>query len=214
MLFPLIHRSSVPSGWRVAEIVCRPVLGAAALALLALGSETLVQAGPVAMSTPKPTPKPKYVLTKRPHLVAVGPMEVNVSPLAGPRVRRPPLLPTPTPKPVLEQLEPVTPEQPVDSQPVKPTEPSAFSPDAPPTLLPTDKPPATPAPTPEAKAGKKESVLEAVDPREPELRDAVMYFDTPVGPHGSRASIPMVVPFTTPPTVPQPESRATYRKEK
>lgn len=215
MLFTLVHRSSAPSGWRVVEIACRPLLGLAAFAFFASASVTPVQAGPeaarpsgvpVAAVTPKPTPKPKYKITSRPYIVAVGPQELDVKPLAGPRVRRPPLLPTPTPKPVIEP--PVTSEPPTDTAPVKPAEPSAFSPDASPVLLPKDKPAAASAPE------KKESVLETVEHREPELRDAVMYFDTPAGPRGSRASIPMAVPFTTPPTLPQPESRATYRKEK
>jgi hypothetical protein len=160
----------------------------------------------------KPTPTPKYKITNRPHLVAVGPMELSVKPVAGPRVRRAPLLPTPTPKPVIDTEVMSTPAEPRATP--KPVEPSAFSPDAPPTLLPTEKPAATPVATPEKKDEKRESVLEPLEPREPELRDSVIYFETPVGPRGSRATIPMAVPFTSPATAPQPESRATYRKER
>jgi hypothetical protein len=162
--------------------------------------------------TPAPARTPKPRITTRPYIVSTGPMELDVKPPAGPRVRRPPLLPTPKPVEPNPETAPA-PVTPPEVPAPKPPEPSAFSPDAPPTLLPSDKPvPATPEPV--KKDDKKDGVLEPVEHREPELKDAVMYFDTPAGPRGSRVTIPMAVPLTTPPTAPQPESRATYRKEK
>jgi hypothetical protein len=138
-------------------------------------------------------------------------MTLDVKPLAGPRVRIPPLLPPP------KIVEPDPMEEPAAAEPAdttsmpKPAGPSAFSPDAPHTLLPVEKP--APTPAPEKKVEPKESVLVPADSGEPDLQDAVMYFETPVGPRGSRVTIPMI-PSNPPAAVPQPESRATYRKDK
>jgi hypothetical protein len=218
MLFCPIDTSCELPERQVAQRAFGPMIGLVVLVVVSMGSGPVAKAGsevrgpkapPVMV---KPTPTPKYQITNRPHLVAVGPMELSVKPVAGPRVRRAPLLPTPTPKPVIEAEIISTPAEPTATP--KPAEPSAFSPDAAPTLLPTEKGASTPAPVAEKKDEKRESVLDTIEPREPELRDSVMYFETPVGPRGSRATIPMVVPFTSPPTAPQPESRATYRKEK
>lgn len=164
--------------------------------------------GVTAARTPAPTPKPKVMITTHPHLVAVGPMTLDIKPVAGPRHRNPPLLPTPTPKPVIE-TDPAADSGQPELAPATPP-PSAFSPDAPPMLLPPEKP--APTPPPEKKEPKP-SVLSPEEQAEPDLKDAVMYFDTPVGPHGARATIPLVIPNSAAP-VPLPESRATYRKEK
>jgi hypothetical protein len=219
MLSRLFHpHPSLPNG-QVARISRRPLFGLAAVVLLGAGSVVTSEAGSTvipprtskAAPSPTPAPTPKYVISSQPHLVAIGPITIDVKPLAGPRVRRPPLLPPP---------KPIEPDPSVDAANAKPQEPPApkpplpsdFSPDAAPTLLPTDKP--LPTPAPERKIEPKENALEPVDRGEPDLKDAVMYFETPVGPHGARASIPLAVPYTSPAPAPLPDSRATYRKEK
>ncbi len=219
MLFRLFtHFHGLRSG-RVSKVLRHPFVWLPACAVAALGGTIQAVAGPVERPPRPPVSSATYKKTgpavkisKWPHLVAVGPTEVYIKPLAGPSVRRPPMLPQPPPPPT---PEPESEPKPADSSQPVPREmpqPSEFSPDAPPVLLPKDTAPVTPAP--EKKTAPEESVLEEASHREPELKDAVIYFDTPIGPHGSRASIPAIVPFASPLGAPQPESRATYRKEK
>jgi hypothetical protein len=220
MLFRLFTHFPLLRPGRVSKVLRHPFVWLPVCTVVAIGGTAQSVAGPGAppprppassvtfkKSTPAPTPKVK--LSKWPHLVAVGPTEVYFKPLAGPRVRRPPLLPTPptpTPEPEVKTPDPSL------STPGKPPEPSALSPDAPPILLPKETTPATPPP--EKSAAPPESALGEASSREPELKDAVMYFETPFGPHGARASIPAIVPLTSPVGAPQPESRAEYRKDK
>jgi hypothetical protein len=221
MSFRLLHCVRPLPRRRVARLLRRPFpfVGMTAFALLALGSAFRGEAGPlerpvrtsVAAHAPTPSPTPRLKIISLPHLLAVGPMDVDIKPLAGPRVRRPPLLPPPKPAEPDPDATSTSP-QPQEPVPPPPPEPSAFSPDAPPVLLPSEKPASTPAP--EKRVEPRENVLVPADRGEPDLKDAVMYFDTPVGPRGSRASIPIPMPFGSPAPAPLPESRATYRKEK
>ncbi|MEA3213602.1 MAG: hypothetical protein QOE70_6659 [Chthoniobacter sp.] len=209
-----VHRSPVPSR---SDIVRRPFLRLAAFAFLSMGGATLSKAATAerlplqpftARQTPAPTPSPKLKISEQPHLVAIGPMGLSIKPLDGPRVRRPPLLPPPpTVEPGLKSEA-----APETAGPREPKEPSAFSPDSPPVLLPKEQAPLVPAPA--KKEEPRESVLVPAVRGEPELKDAIIYFETPVGPNGSRISIPAMIPLTSPAPVAQPESRATYRKEK
>jgi len=210
------HLMYSPTPW-VVGIFGRLVLQAATLSILAAGGTLRSEAGPserppqppATTQRPTPTPLPKLRINKRPHLVAIGPMGIDVQPLAGPRVRRPPLLPVPK----VVEAEPEAAKSP-SSEPAQPApaQPSAFSPDAPPVLLPTEKPPVAPAPAP--KVEPTESVLAPAARAEAELRDAIIYFETPAGPAGSQVTIPAAMPLTSPAPAVPPQSRATYRKEK
>ena len=182
------------------------------------GSERSRQpsAGPARPPVAVAVSVPRYQIADEPYLTTVGPIKTRMSPLAGPRVRRAPLLPVTKlveakPKPGKAPGYPVSPE--VKSH--DPSEPSAFSPDAPPILLPAVEPEEKSATTPPVqKESAKESVLVPAPRKDSELRDAVIYFDVPAVPPGSRVIIPSLVPLNSPSPVPQPESRATYRKEK
>lgn len=89
-----------------------------------------------------------------------------------------------------------------------------LSPDSAPVLLPTDK--STPVPDKKPQdADHKDGLLTPSDRAEQDLRDAVMYFETPVGNNGARVAVPLAVPYGPPVApVPVPESRATYTTEK
>ncbi len=202
-------RASAPH--RVSKIVCRLV----ACALVSAGVGPALQAGqairpllpPVSGQQKTPT-APKAKIGQPPYLLAIGPTEISVRPVPGPRVRQPPLLPRPAaiepdPDATAKSLQP--------GSPARPAEPSAFSPEAPPTLLPDQKSPNVPGPA--KSEGPKESALATEARGEPELRDSVIYFETPAGRNGSSVTVPALVPLKSPMSVPA-ESRATYRKEK
>jgi hypothetical protein len=155
--------------------------------------------------------KVKWKVIKDPHLVAVGPSKIRVAPVAGPLVRRPPLLPppkvvAPEPKPIAADLPP-------------PAEPSTLSGDANPILLPPVKATADSTQAPVKPEEPKESVLVPAEREELELKDAVKYFEPPHAPYapnspgGPQILLPAIVPYSSP-AAPQPNSRATYRKEK
>ncbi len=218
MLFRLLIHLRSSSSRRVSRILRHPLVWLPVCAILVMGDAPQSEAGPVEQrpqasisAAPAPASTSKVKISKLPHLVAVGPMEVAIKPLAGPRIRRAPALPTPKPVEPEPAAAPAN-SQPQETPPSTPPEPSVLSPDAPHTLLPAEKPPITPPVVKKEEA--KESVLVPAGNTEPELKDAVMYFETPVGPHGSRVTIPAIVPLSSPTGAPQPESRAIYRKEK
>jgi hypothetical protein len=94
----------------------------------------------------------------------------------------------------------------------KAPEPSALVPEESPLLLPADKEPV--AGKPMEKAVPSESVLAPLSRGELELKDALIFFETPAGPGGSQVAVPVLVPFSSPPVATQPASRATYREVK
>jgi len=198
----------------------RPWVCLAVALSLSVGIATSSEAGTdyvfAARPTPSPTPKvahkKKPKITSKPYLVTIGPMDLDIQPVAGPRVRRPPLLPRPAASENGTEGSPKTPTPEEASKQPKPSEPSAFSPDAPPVLLPAEKPPATPAPVDKIEA-PKESVLVPGNHGELDLKDAVIYFETPAGPKGSRIIVPGVIPTNPPTPGTLPESSATYRKD-
>ena len=104
------------------------------------------------------------------------------------------------------------PASPLETPTAEPREPSDFSPDAPPTLLPKESPIAPPRPA--QNSAPTESVLAPGVRSGTELKDAVIYFETPAGVNGSRIGFPTLVPVTSPPAPPQPPSKATFRQEK
>jgi hypothetical protein len=189
----------------------------AAFALASTAVVTRSHAGPVA-APPQPlvnvrqtpAPAPKFKIRRWPYLVAIGPTALTIQPLSDPRVRRPPLLP----RPILAATEPsAATEPPAPAGPARPAsaEPSAFSPDASLIVLPGEKTAAAPAPAKPTEPGV--SVLTPANQAEQELKDAVIYFATPAGPHGPRVAVPATAPLNPPTPATLPKSRATYRQE-
>lgn len=198
--FPI--SASPPTAWVLVAIA---IVTTAALAHAggeqAFPPRAILAAPRTALATPKP------VLEKRPYLQVIGPTAVRVLPVAGPRVRRVPLLPKP--KRPEREADPV--ETPVAT--TSSVAPSALSPDAPTNLLLSPNPgplPATILQTPQP----PENVLTPATDSGSDLRDAVIYFETPRGPRGSQTTLAVPLPFASPAAAKtQPESRATYRKE-
>lgn len=163
--------------------------------------------------TTKTVVKPEHVhrpkVSKLPYLVLVEPEPLKIQRAVNPHFRNPPLLPTPKPAPVVSKA-PATPS-PDDANANKPVDTGVLPSESSPILLPKDKQPAMPAP---ADHGKQDPVLTPAPSPEQELKDAVIYFDTPVGPHGTRAIVPVPIPGLTPgatqPVV--PDSHTTYRE--
>ncbi len=144
---------------------------------------------------------------REPYLVAIGPMRLRIKPAEG-QLRRPPLLPA-APAPEAKASSKATPEPaPVPALP----QPSEFSPGAPPVLLPAEKP--EPKEEPDKRTEPKENALTPSTGTAPDLRDSVIYFETPVGDRAQRVLTPALVPAVPAPVAPLPESRATYRIEK
>jgi len=212
MSFRLSHHPADSPTPRVLGIFGRSVLRAAVFGILVAGGTFRSEAGTLERPLRWSDGAEQTVsasIRKKAYLVAIGPAGIAVQPLAGPRVRQPPLLPTP--KPVESEPAVAKTLSPEAARPA-PAEPSAFSPEAPPVLLPTGKPPVAPAPAP--KVEPTESVLAPAARAEAELKDAIIYFETPVGPVGSQVTIPAAVPLTSPAPAAPAASRATYRKEK
>ena len=175
-----------------------------------------LRAGPEAQpqtpvkKAPAKTPRPKYDRT--PYLLVFEPPGVRTKSLQGPRLRLPPLLPvrkethdTASAAPNRREAGPGN-EHKSDSV-------LSADPFAPPISVPktsgasAGSTPAEPSPV--------EPIDNALAPargQEPELKDAAIYFEAPIGAHGARATIPIPASPSSP-AQPQPASSATYQQK-
>lgn len=208
----------------IPELVAAPLSRVGCCVVLTMATAIPLQAGtkdrPLVSTgrvQPKPTPArsvkpaPANFISKTGYLAIIGPAGISTKPVAGPRVRQAPMLPTPK----VVSADSAAAAKSSDSQALaqhQPSEPSAFSPDEPPMLLPAEK--ASQVAKAEEKIEPKENVLVPASRGEMELKDAVIYFETPVGSHGSQVALPVLVPHSSPAAATQPASRATYHEEK
>jgi len=185
------------------------LLGALLTALpLRAGSDTPPRTQ--AKKAPKATPGPKY--NYAPYLLVFEPPGVRTKSLQGPRLRLPPLLPvrkethdTASAAPNRREAGPGN-EHKSDSV-------LSADPFAPPISVPKTSGASTTATA--AEPSPVEPIDNALAPargQEPELKDAAIYFEAPIGAHGARATIPIPASPSSP-AQPQPPSSATYQQK-
>jgi len=185
------------------------LLGALLTALpLRAGSDTPPQTQ--VKKAPKKNRGPTY--NYAPYLLVFEPLGVRTKSLQGPRFRLPPLLPvrkeahdTASAAPIRREASPVNEHK---SESVLSADP----------LAPTISVPKTSGASNVSTAAEP-SAVEPVDNalapargQEPELKDAAIYFEAPIGTHGARATIPIPASPSSP-AQPQPPSSATYQQK-
>ena len=145
-----------------------------------------------------------------PYLLVFEPTGVRTRSLQGPRMRRPPLLP------VHKEATDTASATPAPHQAALPANAHISE-----SVLSSDPlvPPISVAKAPTAPATQEPAAVERVDNaitpakgQDPELKDAAIYFETPIGARGARVTIP-VPAASSPTTHAQPESSASYQQK-
>ena len=151
---------------------------------------------------------PKF--NKNPYLLVFEPPGVRTRSFQGPRMRRPPLLPAR--KDTSDAAS--TPPNPHEPGPAA-TDHGAESILTPDPLVPpisVARPPAAPAAPEPPVIERPDNALTPAKENDPDLKDAAIYFEVPIGKQGARATIPAPA-ASPPPAQAQPGSSATYRQK-
>jgi hypothetical protein len=162
-----------------------------------------------ARKAPKKNPGP-LLINYEPYLLVFEPLGVRTKSMQGPRFRNPPLLPV---HKEAHDTASAAPNQgdAAHANDHKPESVLSTDPLTPPISVPKTSSSVSAAPD----APALEPVDNALAPpkgQDPDLKDAAIYFEAPIGSHGARATIPIPAGPSSP-AQPQPPSSATYQEK-
>jgi len=208
-------RTALRERWRASRLARKGhCLVWCVIALIgAMVTASPLRAGPEAQpqtpvkKAPAKTPRPKYDRT--PYLLVFEPPGVRTRSLQGPRLRQPPLLPS---RKDAHEIASATPDRREAPPPVNEHKSDSVLSSDP--MAPAISIPKTSSNSTTAEPSPVEQIDNALAPpkgQEPELKDAAIYFEAPIGSHGARATIP--IPAASSPAQTPPASSATYQQK-